>query len=115
MSQPKFQLETFRSWAGKSSDISYYLNSHHVDYLVDVMRNNGKALSVVAVGANGFANKLLQVETEDTITLLIDWENKDKSKGIAVFTSSWIAPVADVHTHQGFFFLGQKGQIKIDQ
>ncbi len=29
MSQPKHQLDTFRSWAGKSSDISYYLNSHH--------------------------------------------------------------------------------------
>jgi len=26
MSQPKHQLETFRAWAGKSSDISYYLN-----------------------------------------------------------------------------------------
>ena len=25
MSQPKLQLETFRAWAGKSSDISYYL------------------------------------------------------------------------------------------
>lgn len=50
MSQPKTQLHTFKSWAGttiimslctfvlslnfpgKSSDISYYLNSHHVDY-----------------------------------------------------------------------------------
>lgn len=32
MSQPKFQLETFKSWAGKSSDISYYLNSHHIDF-----------------------------------------------------------------------------------
>ena len=26
MSQPKHQLETFKAWAGKSSDISYYLN-----------------------------------------------------------------------------------------
>ena len=32
MSQPKHQLETFKAWAGKSSDISYYLNSHHVDF-----------------------------------------------------------------------------------
>ena len=30
MSQPKTQLDTFRAWAGKSSDISYYLNSHHI-------------------------------------------------------------------------------------
>jgi hypothetical protein len=27
MSQPKSQLETFKSWAGIDSDISYYLNS----------------------------------------------------------------------------------------
>ena len=27
MSQPKSQLETFKAWAGKDSDISYYLNS----------------------------------------------------------------------------------------
>jgi D-galacturonate reductase len=32
MSQPKSQLATFQAWAGKSSDISYYLNSHHVDF-----------------------------------------------------------------------------------
>ena len=32
MSQPKHQLQTFKAWAGKSSDISYYLNSHHVDF-----------------------------------------------------------------------------------
>jgi D-galacturonate reductase len=31
MTQPKAQLDTFRGWAGKSSDISYYLNSHHMD------------------------------------------------------------------------------------
>lgn len=32
MSQPKFQLDTFKAWAGISSDISYYLNSHHIDF-----------------------------------------------------------------------------------
>ena len=32
ISQPKHQLDTFKSWAGRSSDISYYLNSHHVDF-----------------------------------------------------------------------------------
>lgn len=41
MSQPKFQLETFRAWAGKSSDISYYLNSHHID--VHCWINEGKS------------------------------------------------------------------------
>lgn len=41
MSQPKKQLITFKSWAGKASDISYYLNSHHVDFHVWAMRNSG--------------------------------------------------------------------------
>ena len=36
MSQPKFQLETFKSWAGIDSDISYYLNSHHIDVNLSV-------------------------------------------------------------------------------
>lgn len=31
MSQPKGQLKTFAKWAGVDSDISYYLNSHHID------------------------------------------------------------------------------------
>lgn len=30
MSQPKSQLQTFAAWAGIDSDISMYLNSHHV-------------------------------------------------------------------------------------
>ena len=34
MSQPKLQLSTFKAWAGLSSDISYYLNSHHIDFHV---------------------------------------------------------------------------------
>lgn len=34
MSQPKFQLETFKAWAGIDSDISMYLNSHHIDVSV---------------------------------------------------------------------------------
>lgn len=31
MAQPKVQLDTFKAWAGLSSDINYYLNSHHID------------------------------------------------------------------------------------
>ena len=34
MSQPKLQLSTFKAWVGISSDISYYLNSHHIDFHV---------------------------------------------------------------------------------
>lgn len=44
MSQPKKQLRTFAAWAGRSSDISYYLNSHHVDFLEVCRRTSCRAL-----------------------------------------------------------------------
>jgi len=44
MSQPKTQLQTFKSWAGQASDISYYLNSHHIDFHEWCM--DGRALPV---------------------------------------------------------------------
>lgn len=53
MSQPKQQLITFKSWAGKSSDISYYLNSHHVDFHCWTMQGRGRPVSVTAHAASG--------------------------------------------------------------
>ncbi|KAJ3515127.1 hypothetical protein NM208_g15003 [Fusarium decemcellulare] len=41
MSQPKSQLETFKAWAGKESDISYYLNSHHIDICDSMVQQRG--------------------------------------------------------------------------
>jgi len=49
MSQPKKQLITFKAWAGKSSDISYYLNSHHVDFHVWAMQGLDTLPRFVAV------------------------------------------------------------------
>lgn len=36
-------------------------------------------------------------------------------RGTAVYTSSWAAPKADVHSQQRFFYMGQKGEINVDQ
>ena len=49
MSQPKHQLQTFKAWAGKSSDISYYLNSHHVDFHEWVMLGKVRHCCQIAV------------------------------------------------------------------
>lgn len=49
MSQPKHQLETFKAWAGKSSDISYYLNSHHVDFCEWACFGTARPVKVVAM------------------------------------------------------------------
>jgi len=115
MSQPKHQLETFRAWAGKSSDISYYLNSHHVDFSEWTLAGIARPVRVSASSSTGVA-KARDIDTEDSITLTVDWENlSDGTKGTAVYTSSWVAPKSDVHSQQRFFYMGTKGEINVDQ
>jgi D-galacturonate reductase len=104
MSQPKSQLETFKAWAGRDSDISYYLNSHHVDVCESMVREAGWVPQrVTASAGRGIAEELGCVEgTEDTITLLVDWE-KEKKRATGVYTASWTAPQkAGVHSNQYF-------------
>jgi D-galacturonate reductase len=115
MSQPKSQLDTFKAWAGISSDISYYLNAHHIDLLAWAVEDFAKPISVYACGSTGVASKLLNREVEDTITLNVQWENRSGSLGTSIHTASWIAPKADVHSQQRFFYMGHAGEINIDQ
>jgi len=116
MSQPKKQLVTFKGWAGKSSDISYYLNSHHIDYHVWSLGNRAKPIRVNAMACTGVAkNAPYDMETEDTITLMVSWENASGNLGTAVYTASWIAPKSDVHSQQRFFYMGHNGEITVDQ
>jgi D-galacturonate reductase len=115
MSQPLHQLDTFTSWAGISSDISYYLNSHHIDFLAWATKDFAKPISVYATGSTGVGNKKLKRELEDTITLNVEWENNDGSIGTSIHTASWIAPKSDVHSQQRFFYMGHNGEINIDQ
>jgi D-galacturonate reductase len=115
MSQPKSQLQTFRSWAGRSSDISYYLNAHHIDFNVWSVSHIARPISVTAIASTGVA-KAEGIDAEDTITLGTQWENtKTGSLASAFYTSSWIAPKSDVHSQQRFYYLGQKGEVQIDQ
>jgi len=115
MSQPKYQLETFRSWAGRSSDISYYLNAHHIDFNVWSVGHIARPLSVTALASTGVARQQC-IDAEDTITLGVQWENIESgSLASAFYTASWIAPKSDVHSQQRFYYLGQKGEVQIDQ
>lgn len=119
MSQPKYQLETFKSWAGKESDISYYLNSHHVDICDSMVQDRYIPVKVSASSSKGVAVDLGCVdETEDTISILVTWAKKDdpKKRAIGVYTASWTAPQrAGVHTNQYFHYLGANGEIRVDQ
>jgi len=107
MSQPKSQLETFKAWAGKDSDISYYLNSHHVDVCESMVRSAGWVPKrVTASAGRGIAEDLGCMKgTEDTITLVVDWEQGEsgKRRATGVYTASWTAPQrAGVHSNQYF-------------
>ena len=105
MSQPKSQLETFKAWAGKDSDISYYLNSHHVD-INEFMVPDYRPVRVTASGSKGTAQDLgCAPGTEDTISLLVGWEKRGEPERVAtgVYTASWTAPQrAGVHSNQYF-------------
>ena len=115
MSQPKSQLDTFRAWAGKSSDISYYLNAHHIDFNLWAVSEFARPLSVYASAATGLAQQQ-DIPTEDTITLTVGWENPASgNKATGVYTSSWIAPKSDVHSQQRFFYMGHRGEVSVDQ
>ena len=119
MSQPKSQLETFKAWAGKDSDISYYLNSHHVDICASMVPDY-VPVRVSASASKGTATDLGCVpETEDTITLLVEWEKKgegDKRRATGVYTASWTAPQkAGVHSNQYFHYMASKGEIRTNQ
>jgi D-galacturonate reductase len=117
--QPKSQLETFKAWAGKESDISYYLNSHHIDVCESMVRHAGwKPQRVSAGGSKGIAESLGCVEgTEDTITLLVTWgRDADSKVATSVHTASWTAPQrAGVHSNQNFHYVAQGGEVHIDQ
>lgn len=116
MSQPKTQLDTFCAWAGISSDISYYLNAHHIDLLCWAVEDRAMALSVYATASTGVADAKLQRPVEDTITLTVTWQNLHGGNcATSVHTASWIAPPSDVHSQQRFFYMGHHGEVNIDQ
>ncbi|OBT75235.1 hypothetical protein VF21_06149 [Pseudogymnoascus sp. 05NY08] len=120
MSQPKSQLETFKAWAGVDSDISYYLNSHHIDICDSMVQQLGYIpTKVTATASKGGATDLgCDPVTEDTITLLVTWVKKSDPARVAtgVYTASWTAPLkAGVHSNQYFHYMAAGGEIRINQ
>jgi D-galacturonate reductase len=115
MSQPKKQLQTFGKWAGSGSDISYYLNTHHVDLVAWILQGRSIPVSVVANSSRGFADQA-GLSTEDVITLMVQWQNLEAgTTGTSVHTASWIAPKSDVHSQQRFHYVGHRGEVTVDQ
>lgn len=115
ISQLKYQLETFKAWAGKCSDMLYYLNSHHIDFSEWTLEGIARTVRVTGTSSTGVAHSK-GMKTEDSITLTVQWENlNDKTLGCAVYTSSWVVSKGDVHSQQRFFYMGSNGEINVDQ
>jgi hypothetical protein len=66
--------------------------------------------------STGVGAALLGRPVEDTIALLAEWENVPSgARGTAVYTASWAAPPADVHSQQRFHCMGHGGEVTVDQ
>ena len=103
------------SWLSFRGIFNFLYSSHHVDWSEWTLASIARPIRVTATGSTGVA-KSKGIETEDSITLTVQWENSnDKSLGCAVYTSSWVAPKSDVHSQQRFFYMGSKGEINVDQ
>ena len=77
---------------------SYYISSHHIDIHCWFMQGRAVPTRVTASAATGIATSEpfnCVPQTEDTITLLVDWQSlsSSKHKGTAVYTASWTAPL----------------------
>ena len=93
---------------------SYYLSSHHIDICCWLLQDKAIPTRVVASAATGIATSEpynCVPKTEDTITLLVDWQSvkSSKHKGVAVYTASWTAPLnSGVHSAQHWYYMGEK-------
>lgn len=93
---------------------SYYLSSHHIDIHCWIMQDKAVPTRVVASAATGIATGEpynCVPQTEDTITLLVDWESLSSAKhrGTAVYTASWTAPLkSGVHSAQHWYYMAEK-------
>ena len=71
----------------------------------------GRNVNLESICPAGVAKDTKSIDTEDTITLTVHWENllagrAAGGRGTAVYTASWIAPPSDVHSQQRFFYMG---------
>jgi hypothetical protein len=96
---------------------SYYLSSHHIDICCWILQGKAVPTRVVASAAAGIATGEpynCVPQTEDTITLLVDWQSltSPRHRGTAVYTASWTAPQnSGVHSAQHFYYMAEKVRI----
>lgn len=79
-----------------------------------MLANKAYPTRVVASAATGIATGEpynCVPQTEDTITLLVDWQSvkSPRHKGTGVYTASWTAPTTSgVHSAQHWYYMAEK-------
>ena len=71
----------------------------------------GSATASAAAGIATSAPYNCVPQTEDTITLLVDWQSTKSPthRGTGVYTASWTAPLkAGVHSAQHWYYMAEK-------
>jgi D-galacturonate reductase len=103
----------------QSTSPSYYLSSHHIDICCWILEDIAIPTRVVASAAAGIATSEpynCVPQTEDTITLMVDWQSikSPKHRGTGVYTASWTAPLkAGVHSAQHWYYMGEKVSLTV--
>ena len=116
MSQPKYQLQTFRSWAGQVE--RYQLLSQRPSHRFQRVERVAHRPAVVGHGPGLDAALQRPRASMPRIRSRSARNGKTSKTGSlasAFYTASWIAPKSDVHSQQRFYYLGQKGEVQIDQ
>lgn len=116
MSQPDCQAKHYHRVNSKATDVSLYLNSHHIDYHCWLMGSKAIPIRVTAHASTGILANSYGIQTPDTITVVVQWQNTMNSViGCASYTASWIAQTSDAFTQQRWFYLGSNGEASADQ
>lgn len=107
-------LRIFDLYTQRIQYSSYYLSSHHIDICCWILQDIAVPTRVVASAATGIATSEpynCVPQTEDTITLMVDWQSikSPNHRGTGVYTASWTAPLkSGVHSAQHWYYMGEK-------
>jgi D-galacturonate reductase len=104
--------DIFRSWVEKTS-IFQYLGVHYVDLLQFV--TSFSPLKVSAWGQKDYL-KSLDIDTWDSMQVVIEWERQDGGRFVSTHITNWIDPdETSAVSDQKINLVGTKGRFQADQ
>lgn len=107
ITQPKFSKSMDCEVSlGDGNDCILFPNSNYVDFHTWVSGNSSRPISVTACASNSISTQSCNLECEESVTLMVQWENLDKVC-IAIFCD-WY-PLKKISRAKGQLFILQLG------